>query len=50
MRRSTTPFGVLVTLDPEEPEPPAFATGVDGLYVTPLAVAATWKTEPFPYS
>jgi hypothetical protein len=26
------------------------ATGVVGLYVTPLALAATWKTEPPPNS
>ena len=26
------------------------ATAVAGLYVTPLASAATWKTEPLPYS
>lgn len=53
MRRSTPPFGVLVTLDLDdeiEPEPPGVATGVAGLYVTPFAVAATWNTEPFPYS
>lgn len=30
--------------------PPGVATGVVGLYVTPLASAATWNTEPFPYS
>lgn len=26
------------------------ATGVEGSYDTPFAVAATWKTEPPPYS
>ena len=54
MRRSRLPFGVLVTLAEEdelEPEEPlGVAIGVVGLYVTPLASAATWKTDPFPYS
>lgn len=48
------PFGVLVI-----PDPPAelvlvpvagLATGVAGLYWTPLASAATWNTEPPPNS
>ena len=55
IRKSRAPFAVDVT-DAEEPvledDDDVFgvATAVAGLYVTPLASAATWKTEPFPYS
>jgi len=36
--------------DPESVGEMGVAMGVVGAYVTPLAVAATWKTEPPPYS
>lgn len=46
-------FGVDVMEDPDvavDVPVMGVAMGVVGLYVTPFAVAATWKTEPPPYS
>ena len=43
------PFGVDVTDDELVPVI-GVAIGVLGAYVTPFAVAATWKTEPPPNS
>ena len=47
----------IALFDEDDPDPVVdelvgmgVAMGVVGAYVTPLAVAATWNTEPPPYS
>ena len=52
MRKPETPPFDAEVEEAVEVDDPVFgvATAVVGSYVTPLASAATWKTEPLPYS
>lgn len=52
MRKPETPPFDAEVEEEVEVDDPVFgvATAVVGSYVTPLASAATWKTEPLPYS